>query len=95
MSVKEINAKSILRKHKRIDSWFVSHYSLNFYRGCTHDCSYCDGRTENYFVEGDFGKDIVVKTNAIDILGKELQPAKRKKPLEPQRCFIGEFYSRR
>lgn len=78
----ETEAKSILRKHKRIDSWFVSHYSLNFYRGCTHNCTYCDGRAENYYVQGDFGKDISVKTNAIEILRKELTPTKRKKPLK-------------
>jgi len=82
MPTREVEAKSILRKHKKIDSWFVSHYSLNFYRGCTHNCSYCDGRTENYYVEGDFGRDIVVKTNAIEILRREIQPTKRKKPLK-------------
>ena len=82
MPTKEVEAKSILRKHKRIDSWFVSHYSLNLYRGCTHNCIYCDGRSENYFVEGDFGKDIIVKNNAVDILSKEIRPSKRKKPLK-------------
>jgi len=82
MPTKEILAKSILRKHKKIDSWFVSRYSLNLYRGCTHNCSYCDGRAENYYVEGDFGKDIVVKKNAIEILRKELTPTKRKIPLK-------------
>ena len=82
MPIREVEAKSILRKHKKIDSWFVSHYSLNLYRGCTHDCTYCDGRSENYYVEGDYGKDIVVKTNAIEILRKELAPNKRKRPLK-------------
>ena len=82
MPSKEVEAKSILRKHKRIDSWFISHYSLNLYRGCTHNCSYCDGRSEKYFVEGDFGKDIIVKKNAVEILAKELTPSKRKKPLK-------------
>ena len=86
MPIQEIEAKSILRKHKRIDSWFISHYSLNLYRGCTHNCSYCDGRAENYFVQGDFEKDIVVKQNAIEVLEKELRPSKRKKPL--RRSFM-------
>lgn len=86
MPSKEVDAKSILRKHKRIDSWFISHYSLNLYRGCTHNCSYCDGRAENYFVEGDFGKDIIVKKNAVEILSKELKPSNRKKPL--RRSFM-------
>lgn len=86
MPAKEIEAKSILRKHKRIDSWFISHYGMNLYRGCTHDCVYCDGRAENYFVEGDFGKDIIVKKNAIEILKKELDPTRRRIPLK--RSFI-------
>jgi DNA repair photolyase len=82
MAVKEIEAKSILRRHKKIDSWFISHYSLNLYRGCSHNCTYCDGRSENYYVQGDFGKDIIVKKNAVDILRKELTPTKRKKPIK-------------
>jgi DNA repair photolyase len=82
MPAKEIEAKSVLRKYKRIDSWFVSHYGMNLYRGCTHDCVYCDGRAESYFVQGDFGKDIVVKKNAIEILRKELNPKRRKIPLK-------------
>jgi len=86
MSTKEIEAKSLLRKHKKIDSWFIAHYSLNLYRGCTHNCVYCDGRAENYYVQGDFGKDISVKTNAAEIFRKELTPTKRKKPL--RRSFM-------
>lgn len=86
MSAHEQEAKTILRKHKKINSWFISHYSMNLYRGCTHDCVYCDGRTENYYVKGDFGKDIAVKTNAIEILRKELDPQRRRIPLK--RSFI-------
>ena len=63
--IKEIRAKTILRRHKKIDSWFMTHYGLNLYRGCLHDCTYCDGRAETYQIEGEFGKDIEVKTNAI------------------------------
>lgn len=81
MSVREIEAKSLLRKHKKVDSWFVSQYGMNLYRGCTHNCVYCDGRAEGYYVDGEFGKDIAVKINAIDLLRRELDPkGKRKKP---------------
>jgi DNA repair photolyase len=45
---------------------------MNLYRGCTHNCVYCDGRSEGYYVEGNFGEDVKVKVNAIDILRKEL-----------------------
>ena len=84
--IKEIEAKSILRKHKRIDSWFVSCYGMNFYRGCTHNCVYCDGRNEKYQVEGEFGEQVEVKTNAIEILRRELDPKRKRVPLK--KCFI-------
>jgi len=86
MIIKEIKAKSILQKHKRIDSWFISCYGMNFYRGCAHNCTYCDGRNEKYQVNGLFGEEIEVKTNAIDILRKELLPSPRKKPMK--KCYI-------
>ena len=86
MFVKEIKAKSILRKHKRIDSWFVSQYGMNFYRGCNHNCVYCDGRSEGYYVEGEFGEDVWVKVNAIELLRKELDPRRKRTPLKS--CFI-------
>ena len=86
MSIREIEAKSILRKHKRLDSWFVSCYGMNLYRGCLHNCVYCDGRAEKYQVEGEFGQDVAVKINAIDLLHKELDPQRKRKPLRP--CFL-------
>ena len=89
MEVKEINAKSILRKHKKIDSWFVSRYGMNLYRGCTHDCIYCDGRAEKYQTHKDFENKVVVKINALELLKKELTPSPRKKPLKPGFIMIG------
>jgi len=87
--ITENEAKTILRKHKKIDSWFLTHYGLNLYRGCTHNCVYCDGRAEGYYVEGDFGKDITVKTNAIEILQKELDPARKRKPMPRSFMMLG------
>lgn len=89
MSVREIEAKSILRKQKRIDSWFVSRYGLNLYRGCFHNCAYCDGRAEKYRVNGIFGQDLEVKVNALALLRQALLPSKRKKPLHPSFIFLG------
>ena len=43
----------------------------------------------NYRVEGDFGKDIEVKTNAIEILDRELNPARRRKPLPKSFMLLG------
>lgn len=86
MTITEIEAKSILRKHKRIDPWFISRYGMNLYRGCHHDCTYCDGRAEGYYVEGDFGRDVGVKVNAPDVLRRELDPERKRIPLK--RSFI-------
>ena len=89
MSIKELQAKTILRKHKKIDSWFISHYGMNLYRGCTHNCTYCDGRAEKYNVEGEFGKDIVAKINAPQILERELNPKRKRNPLKPSFMLLG------
>ncbi|MBI4648396.1 MAG: hypothetical protein HY738_17885 [Bacteroidia bacterium] len=87
--IKEIHAKSILRKHKRIDSWFVSRYGMNIYRGCTHNCAYCDGRAEGYYVSGEFGQDVEVKINAIELLEKELAPSRKKSPFAKGFVMLG------
>lgn len=89
VKAKEIQAKSILRKYKKIDSWFVSQYRMNLYRGCTHNCIYCDGRSEKYQVNGNFGEEVVVKINAIDILKKELAKSRKKIPLKNSFIMIG------
>jgi DNA repair photolyase len=89
VSVQEIQAKSILIKRKYIDSWFVSRYGMNLYRGCLHNCAYCDGRAERYYVEGEFGRDVCVKINAPEILRRELDPARRRKPLKGGYFFLG------
>ncbi len=86
MPIKEIQAKSILRKNKKIESWFLTCCGMNLYRGCEHNCSYCDGRSEKYQVEGEFGKDVFVKVNAIELLRKELN-LKRIKLLK--KGFVG------
>ena len=72
MAGTEIMAKSILRRMKCLDPWFVSKAGMNLYRGCGHDCAYCDGRAETYRVAGNFGRDIQVKVNAVDLLAREL-----------------------
>ncbi len=89
MTIREIEAKSILRKHKKIDSWFISHYGMNLYRGCAHNCVYCDGRSEGYYVDGEFGEDVTVKVNAIDILRRELDPQTKRVPLKRSFIMIG------
>jgi len=89
MTITEIEARSILIKHKKIDSWFLSRYGMNLYRGCQHNCVYCDGRSEKYGVEGDFGKDVSVKVNAHDVLRRELDPRRRRKPFSGGYFMLG------
>jgi len=89
VAIKEIQAKSILRKYKKIESWFLTYYGMNLYRGCEHNCTYCDGRTEKYQVDGEFGSDVVVKINAIDILRKELDPRRKRTPFKKGYVGIG------
>ncbi|MCK5171689.1 MAG: radical SAM protein, partial [Bacteroidales bacterium] len=87
--IREINAKSLLRKHKKVDSWFVARYGMNLYRGCLHNCAYCDGRAEGYYVDGEFGKDIEVKINAPELLQKELDPKRKRVPFKKGFIMIG------
>jgi DNA repair photolyase len=49
---------------------------MNLYRGCQHQCIYCDSRSACYQIE-DF-LDVLVKVNAIELLRHEL-PRKRVK----------------
>lgn len=67
----EVNAKGILSPSN----------GMNIYRGCQHNCIYCDSRSLCYGMEHDF-EDIEVKQNAPFLLEKALK-GKRKK------CMIG------
>jgi len=44
---------------------------MNLYRGCSHRCIYCDSRSECYGIDN-FDGEILVKENAIDLLGERL-----------------------
>lgn len=71
MAVKEIYAKTLLGHVRQPDTWFGLKYNMNLYRGCQHRCIYCDSRSACYQIEN-FDKDVLVKTNAIDLLRSEL-----------------------
>ncbi len=73
--VREIQAKGILNPVKQPDTWFGLKYNMNLYRGCQHQCIYCDSRSECYQIQ-DFNNEVLVKSNAIELLAKEL-PHKR------------------
>jgi DNA repair photolyase len=72
-----IPAKSILSKMKNSpDPWFGITYNMNLYRGCQHQCIYCDSRSECYQL-GDLA-DIRIKENALAILERELKSKQQK-----------------
>lgn len=72
--ITEIKAKTILNHVKQPDTWFGLKYNMNLYRGCQHQCIYCDSRSDCYRIE-DFSK-IEVKMNALELLEDAL-PRKR------------------
>jgi DNA repair photolyase len=86
--------KRILNRAKRPDHWFWSRYSAYPYIGCQHGCEFCYCRERKYSPYDDphdFAHVIKVKSNAADLLRRELsrvpvdvvftgdyQPAERK-----------------
>ncbi|MCL2638711.1 MAG: radical SAM protein [Oscillospiraceae bacterium] len=54
---------------------------MNLYRGCTHNCIYCDSRSVCYQINHDF-EDIEVKQDAVKILENQLM--RKRSP-----CMIG------
>lgn len=75
--IREIHAKTIINRVSGIDTYFGLDYGMNLYRGCQHHCIYCDSRSLCYGIE-DFDGEVLIKTNAIDLLRDELS-RKRKK----------------
>jgi len=72
--IREIQAKTLLSSVRGTDDVFGIKYNFNLYRGCPHQCIYCDSRSECYGIE-DF-RDVLVKVNAPELLAREL-PRKR------------------
>ncbi len=70
----EIRSKTILNHVKQPDDWFGLKYNMNIYRGCQHQCIYCDSRSECYQL-GDLAQ-IRVKVNALELL-EDVLPRKR------------------
>ncbi len=54
-----------------IFSWSEAY--LNPYQGCYHDCKYCDGKSEGYYMHDDFSERIKVKVNAPLLLEEYLR----------------------
>ena len=76
MKIEYINAKSILVRNNCPENWFGVHFNMNVYRGCQHDCIYCDSRSDCYQISN--FSDLIIKSNAADLLDKELFRKRRK-----------------
>lgn len=67
----EILAKTLLSSARQPDKWFGIKHTMNLYRGCQHQCIYCDSRSECYQI-ADFAE-IQVKVNALERLSDEIR----------------------
>ncbi len=87
--LQELKAKSILHFHERT---FSTNWDANIYRGCEHNCKYCFAQYSHRYLEtNEFFSDIFVKSNAHEILNKELRKRKwRKHPVNV--CGISDCY---
>ena len=74
-------ARTIITRNESPDIGFDR--SINAYRGCEHGCSYCFARPTHAYLGHspglEFERDIYVKTNAVELLRRELAD-KRYKP---------------
>jgi DNA repair photolyase len=66
-----------------VNVWFLPfRWGANTYRGCEHNCVYCNARYTHEFLglpTGEFSQKIIVKDNAAEILDKEFSREKWKK----------------
>ena len=74
----EVRARSVLNRVPE-RSAMPFRWTVNPYRGCTHACVYCFARPTHHYLDLDAGRDfereIVVKVNAPEVLGRELARA--------------------
>jgi DNA repair photolyase len=72
----EVLCKSALNKIPSTGAFLPFQYTVNGYRGCSHACRYCFARPTHEYLDLDCGNDfdtqIIVKTNVVDVLRREL-----------------------
>jgi len=76
MRYREIEVKGVLNTVPGEDIWFGLSYNLNLYRGCEHQCIYCDTRSTCYQIEH-FNEEVLIKVNALTLL-EDVLPRKRR-----------------
>ena len=76
LSFEEYQPRKIVNVHKHVDGpWFWGKYTAHPYLGCRSGCAFCYARGSRYLGRRDpsaFDKVIRVKTNAVELLRKEL-----------------------
>src|SRR4030066_624051 len=81
------SSKKIIYEHTRVDKalhrinvWFLPfRWGINPYRGCEHNCLYCNARYTHEYLNlptGEFAYKIIAKDNAAEILDKEFSMEK-------------------
>jgi DNA repair photolyase len=84
----EVHAKSALNHVPDDARMLPGEWTVNPYRGCTHACQYCFARPTHTRLglnpSGDFDREIVVKTNIVEVLRAELA---RRRTLPPRVAF--------
>lgn len=73
----QVTAKSVLNKTKNRDRFFLDDYTFNPYSGCSFNCLFCYIRGSKYGTHME--EKLAVKTNALEILEKQLSLRARKK----------------
>ncbi len=76
MRVAEVEARSVLNRHRRRDGWFLDDYSVNPYYGCPLGCVYCYVRGSRYGARRPPG--VAAKVNAPGLLDRQLASRARR-----------------
>ncbi|OBJ84714.1 Rv2578c family radical SAM protein [Mycobacterium asiaticum] len=78
MTFHEVLCKSALNKVPNA-AMLPFRYTVNGYRGCSHACRYCFARPTHEYLDfdpgADFDSQVVVKTNVVEVLRRELRRA--------------------
>lgn len=81
----EVLARSALNHVPGTSRRMPLSWTINPYRGCQHACVYCFARNTHTYLDMDAGRDfdsqIVVKTNIVEVLSKELRTKSLDVPL--------------
>ena len=80
----------------RVNVWFLPfRWGINPYRGCEHNCLYCNARYTHEYLglpTGEFAYKIIVKDNASEVLDKELSREKWNKKLTINMSTVTDPY---